>query len=213
MNTPRFFYFDLGNVLVNFDRNNAFDQLSAVAGITPEQVGNILGEDNLQLRYERGELATDEVYKTFCEKVTPLQSNGTALPDMKTLTHAGSAFFELNYTVQPIIVQMRAVGQRLGILSNTCESHWEYVAKKFRILVDDFSVHTLSYQVGALKPEPAIFEKAAEKAGFAPEEIFYVDDVPELVEGAREFGFDAVLFTSADALAQELRKRNVGMNY
>jgi hypothetical protein len=52
------------------------------------------------------------------------------------------------------------------------------------------------------KPDPRIFQLAAERIGFPPNEIVFLDDRPEFVEAARACGFHAVLFTSTpEALA------------
>ena len=75
-------------------------------------------------------------------------------------------------------------------------------------LLRHFHAMVLSHEVGAMKPSPAIYEKAVEVAGCRPEECFFVtDDIPEYVEGARQFGIDAVRFESAEQIEAELRKR------
>jgi glucose-1-phosphatase len=76
-----------------------------------------------------------------------------------------------------------------------------------------FSVHALSYEIGAMKPDIAIFRKAAKLAGCRPEEIFYADDIPGHVAGARAVGFDAVVYESTTQLVEELRERDVAFNY
>ena len=42
---------------------------------------------------------------------------------------------------------------------------------------------------------------------------FYVDDIAGHVAGARSVGFDAVQYTSTDALVAQLRERGVAFNY
>jgi putative hydrolase of the HAD superfamily len=76
-----------------------------------------------------------------------------------------------------------------------------------------FEVHALSYRIGAAKPEPAIFAAAAELAGVAPQEVFFTDDLPRHVAGARAAGFDAVQYTSTPQLVAELRARGARFNY
>ena len=71
----------------------------------------------------------------------------------------------------------------------------------------------LSFRIGAVKPEVAIFQAAAEMAGCRAEEIFFVDDLPGHVAGARAAGFDAVQFVGAERLAEELRRREIRCNY
>jgi putative hydrolase of the HAD superfamily len=63
-----------------------------------------------------------------------------------------------------------------------------------RIGLAHFFERTVSArQVGALKPAPAMFQRAIEGTGLAPEEVAYVGDDPALdVEGARRAGMRAV---------------------
>ena len=44
-------------------------------------------------------------------------------------------------------------------------------------------------------------------------QIFFVDDRPENVDGARQAGFDAVLYEGATHLAKALRRRGLTFNY
>ena len=85
--------------------------------------------------------------------------------------------------------------------------------RRYRILTTLFDVAALSFEIRAVKPERAIFLAAAELAGCDPEEIFFVDDTPGHVEGARAAGYDAVAFLSPPQLAAELRRRGARFNY
>lgn len=204
---PRFFYFDLGNVLLNFDQRRAASQVAAAAGILPDKAWQIVYETDLLIRHERGEISSREFFETFCEQA------GTR-PDYAILRHAASDIFEINTLIIPIVVQLKAAGYRLGILSNTNESHWGFVSNgRYTLVQSYFEVYVLSHEVGAIKPEPPIYHAAVKLAGVSPGEIFFVDDRPENVAAAKEIGIDAVPFTSAQRLGKELRDRGVRFNY
>jgi 2-haloacid dehalogenase len=47
----------------------------------------------------------------------------------------------------------------------------------------------------------------------APHEVFFMDDIAANVAGAQAAGFDAVQFTTPQALASELRQRGLRFNY
>lgn len=203
---PRFFYFDLGNVLLKYDHAVACRQIAEVAGISIRRVREIVFDDGLQLAYERGLLATSEFYEQFCER-------SGVRPSLEDLLHAASDIFELDMAVAGIAHRLRASGQRLGILSNTCEAHWEFCAgNRFPVLAGTFDVTALSYRLGLLKPEPAIYRAAAELAGVSPNEIFFVDDRAENIAGALDAGFDAAQFASAAGLISELERRGVSLD-
>jgi putative hydrolase of the HAD superfamily len=60
-------------------------------------------------------------------------------------------------------------------------------------LADYFERSIAARQVGALKPEPRIFQKVVEETDLAMHEVIYVGDDPELdVEGARRAGMQSV---------------------
>jgi len=201
---PQFLYFDLGNVLLHFDHELACRQMAEVAGIPTERVREIVfGEHGIMFPFELGHSCRQQFYEAFCEQ------SGTH-PDMTELEHAGSAIFSLNAPMVPIIQSLHAAGHRLGILSNTCESHWRYCSEgRYPILPDPFEVTVLSHRVGIAKPDPANFALAAQMAHVEPQAIFFTDDTPGHIQAAQQAGWDAILFTTPNALIQELKKRNL----
>jgi FMN phosphatase YigB (HAD superfamily) len=207
MQQPGFLYFDLGNVLLKFDHHLACRQMGEVAGVPAEKVWDLVFGSDLELRYEAGEISDREFYEIFCRATS-------SRPNYDALLLAGSAIFTPNTSIFPIVAGLDAAGYRLGILSNTCPGHWAYCSDgRYGLLNTAFDVYALSYELGACKPSRAIFERAARLAGVAPREIFFVDDIAGHVAGAQAAGFDAVQFTTARALAAELRKRGIEFNY
>jgi glucose-1-phosphatase len=203
---PKFLYFDLGKVLVDFSVERMCRQMGEAADIDPALVKDAVFAGGLQGRYESGAISSREFHEGFC------RATGTC-PDYDALLRAGCDIFTLNLPLLPVVAQLAQAGYRMGVLSNTCEGHWEHCLGRYRVIRDCFSVYALSYEIGACKPAPAIFRAAAELAGCRPEEIFYTDDIAGHVEAARAVGFDAVQFTGAAELAAELQRRGVRFNY
>jgi putative hydrolase of the HAD superfamily len=206
MTPPKFLFFDLGMVLLRFDVEQMCRQIGDVSGIATATVYDVLMEHPLQKDYERGRITTREFYEAFCRETG-------ARPDFGALVRAASDIFEFNAGMIPVVTHLHRAGCRLGVLSNTCESHWEHCLRRFRVLSDLFELYALSYKIGAAKPEPGIFEAAAKLAGAAPQEIFFTDDIAGHVAGARAVGFDAVQYTSTPQLVADLRARGVRFNY
>ena len=203
---PKFIYFDLGKVLADFSVAQMCRQMGAVAGIDADRVHEILYGGGLQLDYETGKLSSREFYEAFCQAAQ-------RRPDYQALHQALGDIFSISAAMLPIVAQLSESGWRLGILSNTCETHWKHCLRQYAILRECFSVYALSYEIGALKPSAVIYRRAAELAGCRPEEIFFTDDVAGHVAGARAAGLDAVLFTSPAQVAADLRVRDVWLNY
>jgi glucose-1-phosphatase len=203
---PKFVYFDLGKVLLDFEVEVMCRQMGEAVGIDAARVNEAVFASGLQLDYEAGRITSHEFYVGFCRQT------GTCA-DYNALAIAGADIFTLNHSIVPLVAQLQAAGYRLGILSNTCEGHWEHCLQRFRLLRDCFSVYALSYKIGACKPDTEIFRAAAEMAGCRPEEIFYTDDLAGHIAGARSVGFDAVQYAGTPPLVDELRKRGVRFNY
>jgi len=199
---PRFLYFDLGNVLVSFTVERYCRQLGEVACLDPDTVHQVIFGGGLQTEYELGRISSRAFYDAFCRETK-------TTPDFHALCRAGGDIFELKPGVVSLVGELRRAGHRMGILSNTCEMHWEHCLHRFAILREAFERYALSFQIGAMKPEPAMFVAAAGLAGVQPHEVFFTDDTPGHVAGARAAGFDAVIFASAPQLAEELRSRGL----
>jgi putative hydrolase of the HAD superfamily len=94
----------------------------------------------------------------------------------------------------PLLESLRADGLKLGLVSNAFDPGWllhrdlEHMGLAQRL---DFSV--FSSEVGMRKPHPAIFERALEALGVAPERALFVGDrLFEDVRGAAELGMTTV---------------------
>jgi HAD superfamily hydrolase (TIGR01509 family) len=206
VNPPRFIYFDLGNVLLTFDHAIACRQVAVQTGLDPWQVDRVIFASGLQLRYEAGQIGSQEFVETF------VAETGRRV-DPQAFLRACSDIFELNAPIVPVVAQLRMAGYRLGVLSNTCPAHWEFVSRgRFAILPTLFDVRILSYERGALKPSLPIYQAAIAAAGVAPGEIFFTDDRAENVSGARDAGLDATLFQGVQMLLRQLQQRRVGIN-
>lgn len=204
---PKFLYFDLGNVLLFFDHHRAARQMAAVAGISEQLAWRAVFESPLEDDYESGKVTSRGFYDHFCK------ATGSR-PDYDALLHAASDIFELNSAIVPIVIHLHRARYRLGILSNTNQSHWRLICDgRYTLVREFFPVVALSFEIGIMKPDPGIYSAAASLARTSPEEIFYTDDRQQNVAGARAAGFDTVLYQSAGQLADELRRRQLRWNY
>ncbi len=180
--------------------------MADVAGVRKELVRDVVFGSDLQLRYERGEITCEEFHDVFCRETK-------SRPAISALHRAGSDIFKLNVAIVPVVAGIKRAGYRIGILSNTCKAHWDFIHPRYKIINTVFDLAVLSFEVGALKPAPKIYEAAANQANVLPNEILIVDDRDENVQAAREGGFDAVQFTSTPNLMQDLRDRRLRFNY
>ncbi len=58
----------------------------------------------------------------------------------------------------------------------------------------------------SIKPEEKIYRAVEKASGFPPEEHFYVDDIEEYVNAAKNLGWDAVQFVDYQKLFIDLQE-------
>ena len=189
--------FDMGNVLVFFSHDQMCEQMGRLCGLSGSEIQRLLIESGRQWDYERGWLNPAQFHDWF-RKVTGAE---VGLPD---LIQASSDIFQLNEPIVPILDRLKERGLRLVLLSNTCQTHFEWVRDHFDVL-QRFDGFVTSYQAGAIKPEPAIFRAALDQIGCAPHECFYTDDIATYVHAGREFGLQAETFIGVPDLIEQLR--------
>ena len=95
----------------------------------------------------------------------------------------------------------------LGLVSNATT---RLAADLSRLgLGDAFDFIVNSSAVGCAKPSACFYEHALRRCGCTREQVFFVDDRPENVAGANDFGFHAHLFLDPTTLDQALRTAGV----
>lgn len=194
--------FDMGNVLLRFSHERMCRQIGTLCDRTADEVRRLLFDSGLQLDFERGRWTEAEFHRRFERRA------GVKL-ELADLRTAGSDIFELNDSMPEILDELKRQRVRLVLLSNTSVSHFDWVRDRFAIL-DRFDDFVLSYEAGAVKPEPAIYEAALSRIDCHPNECFYTDDISEYVDVGRRFGLQAETFIGADALREHLAARGVG---
>lgn len=118
--------------------------------------------------------------------------------------------FWLNTAMLPIIAGCRRAGVPMGILSNTCDPHWDFlVASGYAILPGAFREIVLSHEEHSREARPGDLRRGDRPGGRAPERIFFCDDLAPHIDTARGLGWDAELFVSAAQLADQLARRGL----
>jgi HAD superfamily hydrolase (TIGR01509 family) len=81
---------------------------------------------------------------------------------------------------------------KIGLLSNASDYHLDDIFTSEQIALFDEIV--LSYQVGAVKPDPIMYQTIANRLGVLVEECIFIDDQQRHVEGANTVGMKGVHF-------------------
>ena len=199
--TIRTVVFDLGNVLVHFTHDGMFAAMGEVCGASGQQIREWLWDSGLQARFERGEIDGGGVRDELSDRA------GCDV-DQAALMQAASDIFTLNEPLLEVLDGLKRAGYRLVVLSNTCPPHVEWIGRHWDVL-DRFDAHVFSYEVGAMKPGPEIYEAAVEAAGCEASECFFVDDLAENVEAARAAGLIGTLYVGVEPLKVALKDAGV----
>lgn len=101
--------------------------------------------------------------------------------------------------VEPVLElmsQVRAGGNRLFVLSNLHRASFERVRDTLGIF-ELFDGRIVSCEVGAAKPEPAIYRHLLDDFGLDPAATVFIDDLQSNLDAAAQFGIATVRFTDA----------------
>jgi putative hydrolase of the HAD superfamily len=96
----------------------------------------------------------------------------------------------------------RRAGVRTALLSNSWGAATTYDPE---LLEELFDAWVISSEVGLRKPDPAIYELAAERLGLPPAACVFVDDLPGNLKPARAIGMATVLHRDAETTLAEVR--------
>lgn len=187
---------DLGNVLAFHDNTKLFAEMARLFDTTPEAMKGRL-EDGLWERVNRGQVPGDalrvELQSRLGKEVSP---------------QAWFDTWNCHFTVnEPMVGTVQfLVGQvKLVLLSNTHDAHMAYLRPRLPVL-EQFDALVLSYEVGHVKPERAIYERALAAAGTLPWKTVFFDDVKAYAAAATQVGMHGRVFTSVEQFTEDLAK-------
>jgi len=193
--------FDLGKVIVPFDIQRGYAALQPHCGLPLEELPKRISATDLVHRFEAGKVSPEEFVRQFSALL------GLDIPYDRFCELWSSIFLPEPLVPEALLEGLRQ-RYRLLLLSNTNAIHFAMIRENYPIL-KQFQDYVLSYEVGAMKPDPRIYQVAIERAGCRPEECFFTDDIEPYVEGARRAGMDAVQFQSAGQIERELEARGI----
>jgi FMN phosphatase YigB (HAD superfamily)/DNA-binding XRE family transcriptional regulator len=181
----RFVYFDVNGVLVRFF-HRAFTQITDDTGARADLAENLFWRHNDALC--RGQMSLQELNEIFDKGLNTQGFNwenyymGSVepMPEMKEF------------------VDWCAEHYSVGLLSNTAPGFLDEM--RSRQLIPDLKYDAIadSSKIGAVKPEPKIFEAAQELAGVEPNEILLIDNERPNLTAADKAGWQVLSFDDFD---------------
>ncbi len=188
MSEIKAFLFDLGGVLVHVDSSESITNLARDLGIDePTFRGGMTPE--LLRAYEKGFISSSDFY---------LQLLKNCGAEGRLDIDSFRAYWQdVLFPNDIMIAQLEQIVCHYPVwfLSNTNDYHYELMMEKFPFMkLAKGGVY--SFMVGAVKPEPAIYQLACEMTGYSAEELLFIDDLSVNIEGARRQGLNCVQFDS-----------------
>lgn len=190
--------FDFGRVITAQKPLSLFRSYEEELGLDPDTINSIMFGSQAWQDTLLGRKTTEE----FWHLIGPELGLKTAdeVNRFRRRYHADEA---INEAVLDLIRKLHG-RYKLAILSNSPPDltrwlvDWE--------MRDLFEVVFCSGDEGMIKPDPAAFKLTLERLGVEPGEAVFIDDTPEHVEAARKLGIQGIIFTTAAALKDDLKK-------
>lgn len=194
---PRWFIFDLGNVLIRLAYPRVLGVISESSSIGGQELHQIIEGPGGYRDLERGVSPFSSLHQL-------LQSRGGYRGSLEDFRAVWSDFFEGPVDrIEEVLDRVRRE-YRVAFLSNSNEVHAEAIPRAFPHLFREGEPFIFSHVERCSKPERRIYERAMEILGTRPEETVFVDDLAENVKAAEAFGMRAYQFTTAAALLAAL---------
>jgi glucose-1-phosphatase len=191
--------FDLGRVLVNID----FNAFPRVLGIERNHTNHVDEKaiEQLAIQYETGRIGTEQFFGSMDEVFKGKYTR-------EQLVNAWNAIIqEENSAIVPIVDAIQARYQT-AILSNTSPTHFQK-SRDSAAIVKRFSKFYLSFQIGASKPNLAVYQYVIRDLSVEPSSLLFIDDIPENVAAAQKCGMEGIVFQGAPRLEAEMHLRQI----
>jgi len=188
--------FDLGKVLLHFDYDIAVRRLTPHARVRERELFELLHRPELLYRYETGGLTSEEFFREVREAA------GLKLEYEPFVTLFSDIFAPIDEMIA-LHAQLRSAGVPSFIFSNTNEIAIRHIREKYPFF-REFDGYVLSYEEGAMKPQPPIYEAVERLTRRAPAELVYIDDRPENIAHGLERGWRAVLHEQPERTIPEV---------
>lgn len=185
MTKVKFIYFDVGNVLNEYAAS--FDETTKKFNIDPVKFMDFWLEHEEDMT--RGKMTADNLWKKAIKRFHLIGAESHDFAD----SWVGSCTPQKK--IHELIKKLKEKNKhKIGLLTNHYLGMVEKSIKKGKIPNLDYHAIISSCSTGYQKPEKEIYIIATEKAGVKAEEILFIDDVPEYIEGAKKHGWQTVWF-------------------
>ncbi len=193
--------FDYGGVLVHHQTEGDRARMAGLLGLEDGLFTELYWATRID--YDKGVLTADEYWQGLA-RTAGSHLGAKTLDDLISID--SESWMHFDEVMWNWIRELKAAKKRLAILSNMPRELGEAIKTKpgrFEL----FDYVTLSYEIHAVKPEPAIYEHCLEGLDALPRNTLFFDDRMENVQGAELLGIRAVQFLDRDEVLLQVSDR------
>jgi putative hydrolase of the HAD superfamily len=194
------FIFDYGGVLVSHQTEADQKKMASIAGIPQPVFTEAYWAERID--YDRDALSGFDYWQKVAQRGNKTLSQ-QAVADL--IEYDNVSWMQFDNVMWDWIAQLRAAGKRVAMLSNMPRDLGEALKTRTGKL-NEFNHVTLSYELRAAKPAPAIYEHCLTGLDVPAEETLFFDDRIENVQAAEVLGIRAIQFTSRDDVLLRVRE-------
>jgi putative hydrolase of the HAD superfamily len=193
------FMLDYGGVMARHQSDADQAKLAQIAGIPKDLFTQLYWSERPD--YDRDVISGTEYWHNVAQAADIALTQEVV---QELINFDNRSWMQFDSVMWEWIEQLRAAGKRVGLISNMPRDLGEALKSGTQKL-SNFDQVTLSYEIHALKPEPAVYEHCLEGLDTAPEQTLFLDDRIENVQGAELLGIRAIQFTTRDDVLLRLR--------
>jgi putative hydrolase of the HAD superfamily len=194
------FMFDYGGVMVHHQSDSDQAKLAQIAGIPKDLFTELYWSE--RCNYDKDLISGIEYWQIVAQRGGGATFTEQVIQEL--IDFDNQTWMQFDSVMWEWIDQLRDAGKRVGLISNMPRDLGEALKSSTQKL-SNFDQVTLSYEIRAVKPEPAVYEHCLEGLNTPPEQTLFLDDRIENVQGAELLGIRAIQFTSRDDVMLRLR--------
>ncbi|MFD3407814.1 HAD family phosphatase [Aquirufa sp. HETE-83D] len=191
MAAPKAIIFDLGNVLLPIDLSLTYEAFSAFSSLSSSEIASAIMEHQLWVPYEAGK-QNDAEFRDFLRERLDL-----TISDVDFDNAFSALLLDFHTGVYEWIASLKS-HFHLVLLSNTSAIHANRFTKvalgpEGQNLFSLFHQVYYSFEMGLVKPDPAIYWKVLSEQGLTPREVLFFDDNVANINSAKNIGIQSYL--------------------
>jgi putative hydrolase of the HAD superfamily len=174
--------FDIGGVLLRTEDHSYRRKWENQLGLQPGEAEAIVLNSSMGHKAQRGEISDEELWQWV----------GTRLDLGSRLDAFRRDFWAGDVLDDDLVALIRSLRPRYqtAVISNATDALPETLAR--HQIADAFDVIIGSAEVGIMKPDAIIYERALDALGRKPQETVFIDDFQRNVSAAHALGLNAI---------------------